>query len=645
MATTGLDLPPDDGTMSRPVEPPPRRPTPWFRDPGVRTVLITTVVALALHLAWRFLLANDGGDLAAQDFWAAAAKHYPGSAYNFTWYGGMHLPSYSIGSPYLMAVVGVRTTLIVAGTLVATLTSLVIVRSGVVRHPLIPSLFAAVGMAGNAVSGRATFALGMMFALGAVATVFSWPLRWRELDVRHTTPRVLLGALCATLATFGSPVAGFFLGLLAAALWLTADELPAGTPLRVRLRTAVHNLLAHRRLASYSLGVPPVVVILLSALLFPFSGEQPMHWPSVILPALMGMFVFLVVPLSWRTARALGPIYTVAVFAAWLVPSEIGTNVVRLGLIFGSVALGAAWCSGESRNPFGRLPGLFRRLPARLFVALAIATCLTWQISAASLDAVHSRPDQAWTQDVDPLVAQLEARHANLGRVEVVPSRSHVEASTMAPYFTLARGWNRQADLKRNPLFYDDKTPLTPAKYRAWLDRWAVSYVVVPPGAIDPSSQREADLVLGGLPYLQLVWSDSNWRLYAVHNPTPLVAPPGQLTEIDEAHMTIHVDKPGAIRIRMLYSPWLGLVRADGSLVAAPKQRANGTYVNRHGCVAPVTVPVRDSVTAPGAKPQTDVWTVLRVTRPGDYTLAAPYSPNPGTPCPTPKTDEGGATS
>ena len=638
MATTGLELPSDDGEIGPPMRRSTRQLPAWLRDPGTRTVLITTVVALALHLAWRLLLANNGGDLAAQDFWAKAAKTYPGSAYNFTWYGGMHLPSYSIGSPYLMAAIGVRTTLIVAGTLVATLTSLVIVRSGVVRHPLIPSLLAALGMAGNAVSGRATFALGMMFALGAVATVFSWPLRWRELDVRHTTPRVLLGALCATLATFGSPVAGFFLGLLAAALWLTADELPAGTPFRVRVRTALHNLLAHRRLAAYSLGLPPVVVVVLSAVLFPFSGEQPMHWPSVILPALMGVFVLLVAPLSWRTVRAMGPIYTLAVFVAWLVPSEIGTNVVRLGLIFGSVTLAAAWCSGESRNPFGALPGLFRRLPARLFVTLAIVTCVVWQVSAASLDAVNSRPDQAWTQDVDPLVAQLEARQANLGRVEVVPSRSHIEASTMAKYFTLARGWNRQADLKRNPLFYDDKSPLTASKYRDWLDQWAVSYVVVPPGAIDPSSQREADLVLGGLPYLHLVWSDTNWRLYAVNHPTPLVAPPGHLTEIDEAHMTIQVDKPGAVRIRMLYSPWLGLVRADGSLIAAPKQRTDGSFVNRHGCVAPLTEPVPDSITAPGAKPQTDVWTVLRVTKPGDYTLAAPYSPTPGTPCPTPKT-------
>lgn len=102
--------------------------------------------------------------------------------------------------------------------------------------------------------------------------------------------------------------------------------------------------------------------------------------------------------------------------------------------------------------------------------------------------------------------------------------------------------------------------------------------------------------------------------------------------------MTIHVDSPGAIMIRMLYSPWLGLINSQGDLVSAPVERTDGSYANRHGCVAPLAEPVADQATSPGQKPQMDVWTVLRVTKPGDYNLAAPYSPEPGTPCPTPKT-------
>ena len=110
-----------------------------------------------------------------------------------------------------------------------------------------------------------------------------------------------------------------------------------------------------------------------------------------------------------------------------------------------------------------------------------------WQVSTAARDAVVTRPAAAWTTDTGPLLDQLEARDANLGRTEVVPSRSHREAAALAPYVNLARGWNRQADAERNALFY---TPglLTPASYHAWLDRWAVRFVVLPEG--EPGRRR-----------------------------------------------------------------------------------------------------------------------------------------------------------
>ncbi|MEI5102862.1 hypothetical protein RB200_35430 [Streptomyces sp. PmtG] len=74
-------------------------------------VLASLALAATLHLVWLFLIANSGGDLAAQDAWAEFARQHPGSAYNLAWYGGMHPVSYSVISPYLMAAVGVRTTI------------------------------------------------------------------------------------------------------------------------------------------------------------------------------------------------------------------------------------------------------------------------------------------------------------------------------------------------------------------------------------------------------------------------------------------------------------------------------------------------------------------------------------------------------
>ena len=53
-------------------------------------VLVATVLAGVLHLLWWRLLATPGGDIAAQDAWAAFARAHPGSAYDLAWYGGMH---------------------------------------------------------------------------------------------------------------------------------------------------------------------------------------------------------------------------------------------------------------------------------------------------------------------------------------------------------------------------------------------------------------------------------------------------------------------------------------------------------------------------------------------------------------------------
>ncbi|CAM5374916.1 hypothetical protein SHIRM173S_06068 [Streptomyces hirsutus] len=82
-------------------------------------VLSVTALAGALHIVWFFTFANSGGDLAAQDAWAEFVGRHPDSAYNMAWYGGMHAVSYSMVSPYLMAVLGVRTTMMLAGTVSA----------------------------------------------------------------------------------------------------------------------------------------------------------------------------------------------------------------------------------------------------------------------------------------------------------------------------------------------------------------------------------------------------------------------------------------------------------------------------------------------------------------------------------------------
>ncbi|MGH3485391.1 MAG: MFS transporter [Nocardioidaceae bacterium] len=561
------------------------------------------MAAASLHLLWVVLLANSGGDLAAQDAWAAFAREHPESAYNLAWYGGLHPVSYSVLAPYLMAALGVRTTMVLAGTVSAGLLALLLVKSNRLQRPLVPALYGAFALAGNAVSGRATFGLGMMFGLAGLAVIFAWPDRWRLDSVWSRTARGVAAGVLTALATASSPVAGLFLGIAAAAMWLTG-----------------------RRAAAYTIGLPPVAVVFLSSWLFPFSGEQPMDTVSLILPCLAGVFVTVLAPRSWRLVRIGSGLYVAATLLAWLIPSPIGTNMTRLGLLFGGVVLIAVACRKPKQGPpaLAQLLGADR---ATKILILAITTLSIWQVAFAVNDAVHSKPTESWTAQLEPLVRQLESRDAELGRVEVVPARSHREASALAPYVNLARGWNRQADAELNPIFYDDDL-LNPASYRTWLDRWAVRYVVLPTGPPDYAADEEAALVAGGLPYLRDVWADPYWRLYEVVEPTPLAEPPAEVISFDANELVLSVSSPGAVLVRIPYSPWLSLVDSQGDALEAPESDASGvTPVNANGCLSEL-----EQTT--GAGQPEDEWTLLHAPATGIYRIAAPYKLPRGTTCP-----------
>ncbi|MBT2364974.1 MFS transporter [Streptomyces sp. ISL-10] len=556
-------------------------------------VALATALAALVHLLWFFFVANSGGDIAAQDAWAEFVGRHPDSAYNLAWYGGMHPVSYSVVSPYLMSVLGVRTTMILAGTVSAALTALMLVRIRAVRNPVACALAGVFAFLCNALSGRVTFGLGMMFALGAVGAVFCWPPRWRH----HRWAKAAVAAPLAGLATAASPVAGLFLGVVAAALFLNG-----------------------RRPGAYAIGLAPVAVVALSAWLFPFSGTQPMSLLSTSLPFLFGVLVLVLVPKQWRTVRTGAAVYALGTLLTWLVDSQIGSNVSRLPMLFAGVVLLAA------------LPYTVPRSRKWYALLLAFAGLNAWIGFKGVDDIVRTAPTASWNRELAPLVDRLQKVGAERGRVEVVPASSHREASALAPYVNLARGWNRQADMKRNPLFYDEENVLTSASYRTWLDRWAVHYVVLPAGRPDSSgAMREAELVSEGQPYLKRVWGDANWQLFAVKDPMPIADPPATVEHAGAGELTIRVPSAGRVLIRIPYSPWLGLVDEEGGSVQGPQEteesklRETGpkSFDNPHGCLLKAE-----------EDPQGDEWTELLAPRAGVYRLAAPYRIPRGTPCP-----------
>ncbi|MFE1450149.1 MFS transporter [Streptomyces olivaceoviridis] len=537
-------------------------------------VLSMTALSGVLHIIWFFTFANSGGDLAAQDAWAEFVGRHPDSAYNLAWYGGMHPVSYSVVSPYLMSVLGVRTTMMIAGTASAGLLTMVLIRSRAVKNPLWASLAGVFAFLCNAISGRVTFGLGTMFALGSVAAVFCWPYRWRF----KRWAKALVAAPLAALATMASPVAGLFVGLVAVALFLQK-----------------------RRPGAWALGLAPAAVVAVSAWLFPFSGTQPMGFGSVIMPLTYGLLCLFLVPKEWVTVRLTAAVYSVAVVLVWLISSQIGSNISRLPMLFAGAALIAA------------LPYTVPKSRKWYVTVLAFLGFVGWLGFKSVDDILHTTPAASWARELAPLVHELQKAGAEKGRVEVVPARSHREASALAPYVNLARGWNRQADMERNPLFYDDT--LNSANYHEWLQRWAVHYVVLPKDNPDgDGGVRERQLLRRGMPYLKQVWGDANWQLFKVTDPAPLAEPNAVVDRAEQGEMTLRVSKAGRILIRIPYSPWLSIVDEHGKSQSYEKVKA---------CLMATPEDVDG-----------DKWTTLLAPKPGTYRLAAPYQLPRGTPCP-----------
>ncbi|KUF20022.1 hypothetical protein [Streptomyces silvensis] len=495
-----------------------------------RVAVLATAPTLPLYALWAAFLATGGGDLAAQEAWARFADDHGSAAYGLFWYGGMHTANYSLISPYLMAALGVKTVTVLSGVAGAWLVAVLIERSGV-RRPLGPAVLASLAVWCNVASGRTTFALGLAFGLGAVLAL----LRGKRRTV---------AVLCAALATMASPVAGLFL-LVAGAGYFFVREWG-------------------RALA---LLVPPVVVVGLTTLLFPFKGEHLMWAHRIYPPAFFSLVLVVAGPREWRVLRWGAGVYAAGTVLTYLIPSPIGTNVERLAELVAPALLLAALLT----------PALSTVRRLALVTALVLSTAWVAQKTADDLKVSTAVP--AWARDTQGVVAELKRRGADRGRVEVVPARNHREATALAPYVNMARGWNRQLDIERGRLFYDGS--FSAATYRAWLDRWAVGYVVLASGRPDGPALAEAALVRSAPEWLEPVWQDEHWRILRVRDAVPMASAPASVVRATSTDVVVRVPERGAVTVRIAYSPWL---KADGACLRKHGEftrltvRAPGTY-------------------------------------------------------------------
>jgi hypothetical protein len=465
----------------------------YRRSPG-----IIAAGAIAVAFAAAYLVAPPmGRDFSAQLAHAQLAESHWPQLLDLRWYSGFNPLGYSVLSPPVMAVLGVRLTTALAYVASVVLFAALLKRTAVLR-PVAGATVGAVCLTGNPVVTRTTFALGLAVALGALLALVSGRLR--------------VSSGLSVLAPLASPVAGLFLGVAGGALFLSG-----------------------RRREGVTLAVSALVPTIAVGLAFGNGGYQTFAGKQ----ALVSLLVCLAVTgLCWRrpVVRWGGLLSAALVAAAYLLPTPVGTTATRLPELFAAPIIVAV----------AAIP---------LVAIIAATASVVLLLPPVSITEVQERGDPALSAEFyAPLLHQLTARGV-AEPIEVVPTQRRGEAAFVAPVVAIAKGWSRPADTGRNAIFYEGT--LNPDTYRRWLDDNAISYVAISQGPYDWSAPDEVTLLRHGLPYLQKVWSNQTWTLYAVTNPKPVIAPPGQVVGRDAASLTVSLPESGAYVVRVRWSRYL----------------------------------------------------------------------------------------
>jgi hypothetical protein len=495
----------------------------WIPSLFRRSPELAVAGSIAVLFATAYLLAPPmGRDLSAQLAHAQLGlSHWP-ALLDLRWYGGFDPLGYSVLSPPVMALLGVRLTTALAYVASVVLFAALLKVTAVPR-PVAGAIVAAVCLTGNLVVARTTFALGLALGLGAL--------------LAFASGRVGVAAVLSVLAALSSPVAGLFLGVAGGALFLSG-----------------------RRRGGVTLGASAMVPTIAVGLAFGNDGYQTFATGQ----ALMGFLVCLAVAgLCWRrpVVRWGGLLSAGMVAGAYLLRTPVGTTATRLPELFGA-------------------PIIVAVAAVPLVVVVAAAASVVLLLPPASITEVREAGDPALSAEFyAPLLHELVTREV-AGPIEVVPARRRGEAAFVASMVPIAKGWSRQVDTGRNPVFYDGS--LNADTFGKWLDDNAISYVAIANGPYDWAATDEAALVRRGLPYLQAVWSDPTWTLYAVTNPRPVISPPGRVIARDPVSLTVSLPQPGEYALRVHWSRYLSA--SDGCM--RPAQDGWSTVVvDRPGTV------------------------------------------------------------
>ena len=503
-----------------------------------RAPALALLVAAPLTLAY-LILAPPAGDLAAATYRSDLFARVGFTTWDTGWYAahGHWLPAYSLFSPALGALLGVRLLLALSALAASLLFALIAERVFNVAAARLAAGWFALGICVSLLSGRVPYDLGFAIGLGAVLASIDGRWAWA------------LGL--AVLTSLASPVSGAFLALAALASGLGVVLSQKG-PTRARglLTRPAWSLAARARVTSpgannthgagasdshhetgaravdrdalrcFALTGAAIAPILILTIAYPEGGYEPFA-SSAFWPALAGVVLIAWLlpqgPLTTRarmTIRIGAVMYALALIAAYAIHTPMGGNAARLGpLLAGPLLAGVLW---ESAPGATNTAGTWRiRRPRALLAAMAPAL-LYWQLATPIRDYASISGDASVNASYyAPVLAELRVLTGGKPTIVEVPlTKAHWEAAYLAGHdgLKLARGWERQLDTRYAAIFY--RPTLSPATYRMWLLENKVRYVALPDAPLDKAGQLEGASIARGLPYLRELWHSEHWRVY-----------------------------------------------------------------------------------------------------------------------------------
>jgi hypothetical protein len=479
-----------------------------IRRPLAREAVVSAAVAaiLAGILLW---LGPPGVDLAAHSYQRTFLLQHGFALWNNFWYAGRYsFVTYSFIYYPLAAVFGIKLLAMVSMAGAALAFTLVVWQEWGADARFSSRTFAVL-WPGVVLSAAFPFALGAAFALLSLSSL--------------QRGRRRLFAVSLFLTLLASPLSFLLLVLVLAGGAL--DRRPPRRATVAVIAAAIGFEFVLRRL-------------------FPGQGRFPFSVADLIPGTLFGALGLAVTARVPGARRLFGlfAVFLAAMLVAFVVPSDLGSNVERLKFMAIPLAVLAASLA-----------------PKRvLFVVPLVAVAGFWNISALAHTAKAAGADPGhhavyW----QPTIRYLRHHLSPSFRVEAVDTVEHWPAAYLPDAgIPIVRGWYRQNDFPQNELLYD--AHLGARAYQSWLRALGVRYVVITDAPPDYSARGEAALIRSGHSGLVPVFRSLHVVVYELHDASPIVTGSGDssILWMYPTRMVFTVTKPGRYRVKVRWSPY-----------------------------------------------------------------------------------------